>query len=56
MAETTRAQDIEANGISLHSEAVRDRADPAVLLITDSDVIGGLWPEALRARSSPTRS
>src|SRR5919106_474917 len=40
-----RARDIDTNGISLHSEAVGDPADPAVLLIMGAMSSAVWWPE-----------
>ena len=42
-----QARDIETNGVSLHCEAIGDRADPAVLLIMGAMSSGVWWPEEL---------
>ena len=45
-----RAGDIDTNGISLHCEAVGDRADPAVLMIMGAMSSAVWWPEGFCRR------
>jgi len=42
-----RPRDIDTNGVSLHCQAVGDRADPAVLLIMGAMSSAVWWPEEL---------
>ena len=42
-----RARHVEANGVSLHCEAVGDPSDPAVLMIMGAMSSGVWWPEEL---------
>jgi len=42
-----RPRDIDTNGVSLHCEAVGDRADPAVLLIMGAMSSAVWWPDEL---------